>query len=194
MSCAALTGKLVALERLAAEHTPELVTTADDPAIWRYLSSHVKSPAEMRSYIDTLLRGREQGSVLPFAVRSRSSGRLVGMTRFKDLSREHRKALVGTWFIPDVWGMGCNSEAKLLLLAHGFEELGLLRIEFQTDSRNQRSRGALAAMGAVEEGTLRSYVIAPDGHRRDTVVFSVLESDWPEVKRRLTARLAAQAG
>ena len=188
-----LPGKLVCLEPLSRElHMEELVAIADDPEIWRFLSSKVKTGDEMRAYVETLLQGYESGSVLPFAVRGQKSGRLIGMTRLKDLSPEHRKAMVGTWFVRSEWGTGCNAEAKLLLLRYGFETMQCVRIEFQTDSRNERSRAALARMGAVEEGTLRSYFISNDGYRRDSVIFSVLDREWPEVKRKLETRLAAQ--
>jgi N-acetyltransferase len=191
-----LPGKLVRLELLSPEHASELLTFSSDPQIWRYLTSRPQSPERMHAYLDSLLRDYASGSALPFLVRRRTrqkvSGEIVGMTRFKTLSREHRKALVGSWYAPSAWGTGCNTEAKLLLLEYGFEHLHCLRIEFQVDSRNQRSRAALARMGAVEEGTLRSYIITGDGYRRDSVIFSVLDSEWPEIKQNLHLRLEAQ--
>jgi RimJ/RimL family protein N-acetyltransferase len=114
------------------------------------------------------------------------------MTRLKSISRENRKAIVGSWFAQSAWGSGANTESKLLLLQFAFESLNCLRVEFQADSRNLRSRAALAKIGAVEEGTLRSYLVTTDGHCRDTVVFSVLDVEWPEVKRRLLSRLEIQ--
>jgi RimJ/RimL family protein N-acetyltransferase len=150
----------------------------------------------MHAYVDSLLCDYAAGSALPFLVRRHAQGKLsgevVGMTRLKTLSREHRKALVGSWYAPGAWGSGCNTEAKLLLLEYGFECLRCLRIEFQADSRNHRSRAALVKMGAVEEGTLRSYILTGDGYRRDSVVFSVLDTEWPAVKRNLQLRLDAQ--
>jgi RimJ/RimL family protein N-acetyltransferase len=180
------------LEPFSRDHAPELLAFSNDPEIWRYLTSRPQSPDRMQAYLDSLLRDHASGSALPFLVRRQSSGEIVGMTRFKTLSREHRKALVGSWYAPGAWGSGCNTEAKLLLLEYGFECLRCLRIEFQVDSRNQRSRAALARMGAVEEGTLRSYIITGDGYRRDSVIFSVLDTEWPEVKRNLQRRLEAQ--
>jgi RimJ/RimL family protein N-acetyltransferase len=146
----------------------------------------------MRAYLEGLRRDYANGAAMPFAVRRQPSGDIVGITRFKSLSREHRKALVGSWYAPIAWGSGCNTEGKLLLLTYGFESLGCLRIEFQVDSRNRRSAAALARMGAVEEGTLRSYIVTGDGYRRDSIIFSVLDGEWPEVKRKLERRLEEQ--
>jgi RimJ/RimL family protein N-acetyltransferase len=187
-----LSGTLVNLEPLTERHFPELLPFADDPEIWRYLTSRPRTPDRMQAYLDGLLRDYVSGVALPFVVRRKLNGEMAGITRFKSLSREHRKALVGSWYAPTAWGSGCNTEAKLLLLEYGFEALHCLRIEFQVDSRNRRSCVALARMGAVEEGTLRSYIITGDGYRRDSVIFSVLDTEWPEIKRNLQLRLEAQ--
>ncbi len=125
------------------------------------------------------------GRALPFVVRSVESGGLIGMTRLKNLVREHRRATVGSWMWRPAWGTGANTEAKLLLLEHGFEVLQCVRIEFHTDRRNARSRAALIKLGAVEEGTLRAYALQEAGRRRDTVMYSVIDKEWPRVKRRL---------
>ena len=189
-----LSGAIVDLEPLSERHFPEILPFADNADIWRYLTSRPQTPDRMQAYLDGLLRDYTCGQALPFAARRRSSGEIVGITRFKSLSREHRKALVGSWYGPAAWGTGCNTEAKLLLMQYGFESLGCLRIEFQVDSRNRRSCAALAAMGAAQEGILRSYIITGDGHRRDSVIFSVLDTEWPEIKMKLQARLNRQAG
>jgi len=194
MPAVTLPGNLVSLEPLAERHFPELLPFAGTPEIWRYLTSRPQTPDRMQAYLDSLLHDYAIGIALPFVVRLASSGEIAGLTRFKRLSREHRKALVGSWYGPNAWGSGCNTEAKLLLMEYGFEALQCLRIEFQVDSRNRRSCEALARMGAVEEGTLRSYIITGDGHRRDSVIFSVLDTEWPEVKRKLRLRLEAQIG
>jgi RimJ/RimL family protein N-acetyltransferase len=187
-----LPGRLVCLEYLCEAHFAELLTFAEHTEIWRYLTSRPKTPDLMRAYLDGLVRDYASGSAMPFVVRRQSSGEIVGITRFKSLTREHRKALAGSWYAPIAWGSGCNTEGKLLLLKYGFESLGCLRIEFQVDSRTQRSAAALAKMGAVLEGTLRSYIITGDGYRRDSIIFSVLDSEWPEVKRKLELRLEEQ--
>ena len=116
----------------------------------------------------------------------------MGLTRLKNLSRQNRNAEVGSWFAPEAWGRGANTESKLLLLEYAFERLHCIRVEFQTDSRNIRSRNALAAIGAIEEGILRSRRITREGSRRDSVFFSILDNEWPLVKRHLTARVEAQ--
>jgi RimJ/RimL family protein N-acetyltransferase len=187
-----LLGRVVRLEPLGPDHEAELRGFSDDGEIWRYLTSRVESPGGMREYLDASLRAYRAGTALPFVVRAASGGGVIGMTRLKSLSRENRKAVVGSWFAPAAWGSGANTESKLLLLGHAFESLACLRVEFQTDSRNTRSRAALARIGAVEEGTLRSYLLTADGHRRDSVIFSVLAEEWPGVKRALLSRLETQ--
>jgi RimJ/RimL family protein N-acetyltransferase len=114
------------------------------------------------------------------------------MTRLKSLSREHRNAVVGSWLRASAWGTGANTESKLLLLKYAFETLQCIRVEFHTDSRNIRSRAALTKMGVHEEGILRSCHITRDGSRRDTVVFSILDIEWPEIKQNLMMRLNMQ--
>jgi RimJ/RimL family protein N-acetyltransferase len=189
-----LQGEIVRLEPLNRDHTAELQRISGEAQIWRYLTTRAGSPEEMEIYVDRLLGDLRSGTAMPFVVRTASDSQAAGLTRLKNISRENRKALVGSWFAPSAWGSGVNTESKLLLLEYAFESLNLLRVEFQTDSRNMRSRNALSKMGAIEEGTLRSYLITADGDRRDTVVFSVLDRDWPAVKQRLRQRLEAQTG
>ena len=170
----------------------ELLTIASDRQIWRYLTSDCRSHAALRANLAASLRDHLGGSALPFVIRAVSRERVIGMTRLKNVSREHQKALVGSWLAPSAWGSGANTESKLLLLEFAFESLHCRRIEFHTDKRNLRSRAALTKMGAVQEGILRSDQITRDGHRRDTVVFSVIDSEWLHVKEKLRARLEAQ--
>jgi len=146
----------------------------------------------MRLYVETALQDYLAGLAVPFVVRLQQTCRLVGFTRLKNLSRQNRNAEVGSWFAPEAWGRGANTESKLLLLEYAFERLHCIRVEFQTDSRNIRSRNALAAIGAIEEGILRSWRITREGSRRDSVFFSILDNEWPLVKRHLTARVEAQ--
>ncbi len=187
-----LRGEIVRLEPLLPDHEPELVEISRDQRIWRYLSSDGGSPQAMRAYLEQAFRDCRSGSAAPFVIRTTLQERVVGMTRLKELSREHRTGTVGSWIAPAAWGTGANTEAKLLILEHAFERLGCIRIEFRTDSRNARSRAALQKLGAVEEGTLRSCVETRDGNRRDSVVFSVLDGEWATVKRNLRARLDRQ--
>lgn len=187
-----LRGAIVQLELLAPEHEAHLLRICQQPQIWSYLTTYGGSAEAMHRYVSASLQDYASGTALPFIIRTASDGSVVGMTRLKNVSREHRKATVGSWLIPSAWGRGANTEAKLLLLEHAFETLNCIRIEFHTDSRNLRSRAALAKMGARWEGTLRSYSRTRDGHRRDTIVFSILDSEWPKAKDRLQRRLEVQ--
>ena len=187
-----LQGCLVRLEPLLSGHEAELAEISGDGSIWRYLTSDAASSEDLHDYVAAALRAHLAGAEIPFVVRCESKRRLIGLTRLKELSLQHRKATVGSWFAPAAWGTGANTESKRLLLEYAFESLHCLRVEFHTDSRNARSRAALARMGAVEEGLLRSHLITQDGHRRDTVVFSVTKEEWPDVKARLRCRIQAQ--
>jgi RimJ/RimL family protein N-acetyltransferase len=187
-----LEGSLVRLEPLLSSHEAELAEISHDASIWRYLTSDAASLDGLHDCVDAALRDHLSGGAIPFAVRSAADRSLIGLTRLKNLSFQHRKATIGSWFAPTAWGTGANTESKHLLLEYAFESLHCLRVEFHTDSRNARSKAALARMGAVEEGVLRSHLIVKDGHRRDTVVFSVLLEEWPYVKQELQCRMRAQ--
>ncbi|HTE46662.1 MAG TPA: GNAT family protein [Gemmatimonadaceae bacterium] len=197
-----LPGSLVRLEPLTPDAAPHVVDdlnlAAADDAVWQYLSSDGRTPDAMRAYVADLVAQWMAGSALPFAVRFVApshalTGRVVGVTRLKEVVRAHRRLSIGSWLARDAWGTGANAEAKALLLAHAFEHLGAMRVEFETDVRNLRSRAALAALGAVEEGLLRAHRITRDHNRRDSVLFSVIDTDWPEVRARIAARVRAQA-
>ncbi|HLJ86133.1 MAG TPA: GNAT family protein [Candidatus Angelobacter sp.] len=189
-----LPGQVVRLELLSPDHESELLRISSNVQIWRYLTNYGGSPETMRTYINDSLRDCQAGSTLPYIIRSMADRQVVGMTRLKDISREHRKAIVGSWLAPFAWGKGINTEAKLVLLKYAFESLNCIRIEFHADSRNLRSRAALAKIGAVQEGILRSHIITRDGHHRNTVIFSILQREWPAVKEILQTRLRAQLG
>lgn len=184
-----LEGDLVRLESLRRDHAPELHEAGRHEAIWAYTTSAAPTPKAMRHYVDGLVGEYEAGSSLPFTVRQLATGRAVGVTRLKKLSRANRSALVGSWYSPAVWRTGVNVEAKLLLLKHAFDTLGCIRVEFRTDTRNTRSRTALTCLGATEEGVLRSCQITRDDNKRDSAVFSILDSEWGSVRRRLEVRL-----
>ena len=208
-----LRGQSVQLEPLTAAHERELLQICQDEQIWRYLTSYGGTPEAMHGYLQAALCDYVSGSALPFVIRAARDGgnecaaragsdrgkgrddrdgRVIGMTRLKNLSRANRNAVVGSWLAPCAWGSGANTESKLLLLTHAFETLDCIRIEFHTDSRNLRSRAALTKMGAHEEGTLRSCHITRDGSRRDTIVFSILDTEWLAVREKLLTRLQAQ--
>lgn len=185
-------GQIVRLEVLTDKHESELSRICHDEQIWRYLTSYGGTPDAMHSYIEASLHDYSSGSALPFVIRAIPDGSVIGMTRLKNLSREHRNAVVGSWLSAGAWGRGANTESKLLLLTYAFETLHCIRIEFHTDSRNLRSRAALRKLGAREEGTLRSCHITRDGSRRDTVVFSILDTEWLDIKQKALRRLEEQ--
>jgi N-acetyltransferase len=143
----------------------------------------------MRSFVEQALVEVEAGRQVAFATIERASGRAVGSTRFLSVEPSHRRLEIGyTWLAPAWQGTGLNGEAKLLMLEHAFERLGALRVEFKTDSRNARSRRALARIGAVEEGTLRRHMVTHAG-RRDSVYFSVIVDEWPTIREQSRRRL-----
>lgn len=184
-----LRGHLVRLEPLTEEHIPELQTIGGHEEIWTYTSSRAASEDAMQQYVAGLLLEYSEGTSLPFAVRHEETRCIVGTTRLKKLSRANASAMVGSWYTPAVWRTGVNVEAKLLLLSLAFERLGCIRVEFQTDSENERSRRALLRLGATQEGILRAHQVTREGRRRDSVVFSVLDYEWPAVREHLEERL-----
>lgn len=187
-----LLGRIVQLQLLAAVHKPELLKICQDEQIWRYLTSYGGTADAMDAYLETALREYSSGTAVPFVIRTASCGRIVGMTRLKNISREHKSAVVGSWLAKCAWGTGANTESKLLVLTYAFEVMRCIRVEFHTDFRNIRSRSALAKIGAHEEGTLRSCHVTRDGSRRDTVVFSILDVEWAEAKNKMIQRLEMQ--
>lgn len=151
--------------------------------------------AGLRRWFETALANAEAGTERPFATIDRASGRAIGSSRFLSIVPEHRRLEIGwTWVATAYQRTGANREAKLLQLTHAFETLGANRVEFKTHSRNERSRTALAGMGATFEGVFRSHMIMPDGSIRDSAYFSVIAEEWPRVKAGLVASLAADHG
>jgi N-acetyltransferase len=187
----ALEGERVRLEPLAEAHLPGLVEVGLDPELWRWTVSRVLTPEQMRGYVAAALAERDAGRALPFAIVERGGGRVVGSTRYLALAPADRRLEIGATWLARRWQRtAVNTEAKYLLLRHAFEALGCLRVELKADALNERSRAAIRRLGAVEEGTLRQHMITEDGRLRDTVYFSVLHTEWPEVKRRLAERLS----
>lgn len=186
-----LEGLLVRLEPLSHDHAADLRQAAQDENIWRVTIDDPRTPEAMQSYVARALEARDAGVAMPFAVVHKGEGRAIGSTRYHSISYPDRGVEIGfTWYAPRFWRTRVNTECKYLLLAHAFEGLDCIRVEFKTDARNDRSRAAILRLGAVEEGTLRSKVIMRDGHRRDSVYFSILDHEWPGVRARLEALLA----
>jgi len=185
-----LEGSFIKLEPLTLAHLDGLCEVGMDAELWRWTTTSALSPDAMRSYVETALAWRAAGTAIPFATVERNSGRVIGSTRFANIDATNRRLEIGwTWVAPPWQRSAANTEAKLLMLTHAFETLQCLRVEFKTDALNERSRNALRRIGATEEGTLRKHIITESGRVRDSVYFSILDSEWPEVKLRLAQRL-----
>ncbi len=186
-----LRGSLVVLEPLEATHADALWEVAQAPEIWQWLA-HVGSSREyFDRWFELSLASHRAGTEGVFAIRDLRRDRIVGSSRYLALRPEHRTLEVGwTWFNPSVWRSGINVEVKLLLLAHAFDDLGCVRVELKTDARNERSRAAMAAIPARFEGIHRNHMIVPDVGQRDSAFYSVIDSEWPEVRANLERRLA----
>ena len=186
-----LVGRVVRLEPLSLEHVPGLARVGLEDEIWRYMRyGWVRSEAQMRQWVEELLALQERGSDLPFAVIHLESGEPAGATRYLEIRPEDRGVEIGgTWYGVRHQRTAVNTECKYLLLRHAFETLGCIRAQFKTDLRNERSQRALERLGAVKEGVLRKHMILPDGAVRDSVYYSVIDSEWPAVKRRLEEML-----
>lgn len=187
-----LEGAHVRLEPLARGHADDLAEAARDPLIWRWLPVQIASRQDLETWIDEALVASAAGVEHAFAVVDRQTGRAVGSTRYMDITPSHRGAEVGwTWYARSAWGGIVNPESKLLLLSHAFEEWGAIRLYFKTDSLNERSRAAIARLGAIYEGDLRNHRIRPDGTYRHSSYYSILNSEWPAVKAGLERRIAS---
>ena len=185
-----LAGKHVRLEPLALEHVDGLARVGLDPELWRWGLSTLTSAGDMRAYVETALDEQRRGVSLPFAIVDQASGEVVGSTRYGNIAPADRRLEIGwTWYAPSHQRTAANTEAKLLLLVHAFETLGAMRVEFKTDALNTASRAALARIGAVEEGTFRKHMLTASGRVRDSVYFSIVDTEWPAVKARLTSKL-----
>lgn len=190
----ALVGTLTTLEPLSADHVNELTVAAGEGGLWRAWYTSIPSPDGMSAEVARRLALFAAGQMLPWAIRDNARGVVVGMTTFMNIAPEHRHVEIGsTWLAPSAQRTGINAEAKLLLLRHAFETLDCVAVEFRTHWHNQQSRAAIAALGARQDGVLRNHQIGQDGTLRDTVVFSIIASEWPTVRLGLTERLARHA-
>jgi RimJ/RimL family protein N-acetyltransferase len=186
-----LEGEHVRLEPLAPGHAAALAEAIADGALDALWYTIGPAPAAVPVWIDAALAQRAAGRALPFAVVRRRDGRVVGSTRYMNVEESQRRLEIGTTFYAaSVQRSALNTECKRLLLAHAFERLGCLAVEFRTHWFNQRSREAIARLGAKQDGVLRNHQRLPDGSLRDTVVFSIIDSEWPAVKRHLDVRRA----
>jgi RimJ/RimL family protein N-acetyltransferase len=184
-----LRGSHATLEPLTLGHEAEAAEAVKDGELWRLWYTGVPSPEQMRREIERRLRLQEIGSMLPFAVRD-ASGRLVGMTTYMNIDAVHRRVEIGsTWTAKSAQRGPLNTECKLMLLTHAFEQLGCIAVEFRTHFLNQQSRRAIERLGARLDGILRNHQRATNGTLRDTCVYSIIESEWPTVKTHLRWQL-----
>ncbi|MGA9704315.1 GNAT family N-acetyltransferase [Pseudomonas sp.] len=190
MNLITLTGTTVELQPLQPEHKAALLEAAADGELWNLKVTNVPGPATVDAYIDTAVAGRTAGTVIPFAIVRKSNGQVVGSTRFWKVDRLNRKLEIGhTWLALSTQKSAINTEAKLLLLTYAFEVLDCVRVQFTTDELNEKSRAAILRLGAVQEGIVRHERIMPDGRKRNSVRFSIIDSEWPQVKAHLQAKL-----
>jgi RimJ/RimL family protein N-acetyltransferase len=188
-----LEGRLVALEPLTRAHEPGLLKAAADAEIWRWAMAPAHEPDGFRRWLEAALAAAAEGREAPFAILLRGNGEAVGSSRYMTLRPEHRGLEIGhTWHARRVWGTGVNVEAKYLLLRHAFEALGCLRVEFKTDARNERARGALEALPARPEGVFRKHMLVRGGELRDSAYYAITDDEWPAVRRNLERRLSAK--
>lgn len=188
-----LEGDLVAMEPLAPEHEADLFAAASDERIWRWLDEYVAASRDrFHEWMSEALEASAGGAECAFATVELATGRAIGSSRYLAPSEEDLRVEIGwTWLTPAAWGRGANAEAKLLMLTHAFEGLGCRRVEFKTDARNERSRGALAALPAQFEGIFRKHRIVPGVGQRDSAYYSVIDDEWPDVKANLKRRVEA---
>lgn len=186
-----LEGQHVRLEPLKPHHFSALMKAAADPKIWEFTTAVARNATEMQKYIETALDWQQAGTAVPFVTVDKKSHEVVGSTRFANIDMANRHVEIGwTWLNPKWWRTVINTEAKYLMLGHAFEQWKCVRVELKAALKNERSRAAILRLGAKEEGTLRRHMLQPDGSWRDTVYFSILDDEWPDVKRKLEQRLA----
>ncbi|SAL74291.1 GCN5-related N-acetyltransferase [Caballeronia terrestris] len=185
-----LEGQHVKLVPLSLEHEAALEAAAADGELWKLWYTSVPAPGATRAWIEAALAMRDNLGAHPFTVIDAKTGNVVGSTRYFNVEAAHRRLEIGhTWYAKRVQRTALNSEAKLLLLSHAFEKLNAIAVEFRTHFMNHQSRAAIARLGARQDGILRNHQIGKDGAYRDTVVFSIIESEWPAVRIHLKHRL-----
>jgi RimJ/RimL family protein N-acetyltransferase len=176
-------------------HLDQLCNAGLIEGLWQFNPTFVRDRNDIRLYMQTALNLRDDGTALPFVTIEKSNNILVGSTRYLNIDRFNRRLEIGsTWITPEWQKTHVNTEAKYLMLKHAFETLGCFRVEFKTDSLNEKSRKALARIGAKEEGTLRNHMMMPDGRMRHSVYYSIIESEWREVKANLEKRMGRNSG
>ncbi|PRC92927.1 GNAT family N-acetyltransferase [Solimicrobium silvestre] len=190
MQAITLTGRYVTLEPLAQEHLTGLQAAAADGQLWNLFFTGVPTKETTQQWLDTALALQADKKALPFVVRENSSGEIVGTTRYCNIEMNHKRLEIGfTWYAKRVQRGAVNTECKLLLLRHAFEQLECNVVEFRTDWFNQTSQRAIERLGAKRDGVLRNHVIAPNGRVKDTVVYSILNNEWNGIQEHLRFKL-----
>ena len=183
-------GQFATIEPLHPEHHDALIAAVSDGKLWKLWYTAIPKPENMRAEIERRLHLQQQGSMLPFVIRRNDTGALCGMTTYMNADVANRRVEIGsTWYAASAQRTGINTECKLMLLTHAFEDMHCIAVEFRTHWMNQQSRAAIARLGAKQDGILRNHQRMPDGSYRDTVVFSIIESEWPTVRRHLQFKL-----
>ena len=188
-----LTGSKVVLEPLAFEHLADIISAAKDGELWKLWFTSVPSPEKAEEYIKTALDLRGNAGWMPFVVRERTTNKIIGSTRYCNVDEVNQRLEIGyTWYSESYQRTPVNTEAKYLLLTHAFEKLDAIAVELRTHWHNHRSRAAIARLGAKQDGVLRNHQKSADGIYRDTVVFSIINLEWPAVKQSLMYKLNTQ--
>jgi RimJ/RimL family protein N-acetyltransferase len=186
-----LEGNRILLRPLQYTDADALVEAAGDGELWNLTVTVVPSPTTVDSYLKRALDGRDAGTVLPFVIVLKATGKVIGSTRFWKVDRLNRKLEIGSSWIGASWQKTfVNTEAKYLMLRHAFDVLGCVRVQFTTDENNQTSRNAILRLGAQQEGIVRHERIMPDGRKRNSVRFSIIDDEWPQVQQHLEKKLA----
>ena len=185
-----LEGRIVRMEPLSLAHLEDLARVAFVGDLWRWTMVQPSDVAGLRAWIEAALAGAATGAEMPFATIDRASGRAIGSSRFMSIVPEHKRLEIGwTWVGLDYQRTGANREAKLLQMTHAFETLGANRVEFKTDSLNEKANPGLLGIGATFEGTFRNHMVMPGGRLRHSNYYSVIREEWPAVKAALQAKL-----
>ncbi|MED1798632.1 GNAT family N-acetyltransferase [Brevibacillus porteri] len=181
-----LEGKLVRLEPLRMTHVDGIWEAGAYKEIWPHMSVTIRTREDAQAFILQALENEQAQTELPFVIIRQADEQIIGSTRFLGIAKKDRGLEIGfTWLTPSVWKTGVNTECKWLLLRHCFEQLGCIRVQLKTDSRNLNSQRAIARIGGIREGVLRNHMVLPDGYIRDSVYFSILDCEWPEAKQKL---------
>ncbi|QGH33710.1 GNAT family N-acetyltransferase [Gracilibacillus salitolerans] len=181
-----LVGEKVRIVPMESHHIQGLYDIANEERIWNHLPRNIQTITDMMSFVEEALEGKESGREFPFVVLRRDNEKIIGSTRFLDISNTNKSLEIGwTWYTPSVWGTHTNTECKYLLLKYCFETLKLIRVQFKTDEQNVRSQKAIEKIGAVKEGILRNQMIRKNGTYRNSIFYSIIEQEWEAVKNKL---------